>query len=117
MAMVVAQTDENLEDNDSSSSWVRLNVGGKFFCTTIDTMTVREPDSMLAAMFSGRYPLKQEKGYVLIDRDGDYFGYILNWLKDGDFSYFGGSQILTASKRGTILSTTWADRQNKHEEY
>ena len=84
MAMVVEQTDENLEDNDSSSSWVRLNVGGKIFCTTIDTLTVREPDSMLAAMFSGRYPLKQEKGYVLIDRDGDYFGYILNWLRDGD---------------------------------
>ena len=29
--------------------------GGKKFCTTIDTLTQREPDSMLAAMFSGRH--------------------------------------------------------------
>lgn len=50
---------------------------------TIDTLTQREPESMLAAMFSGRHSLKLEKGYVLIDRDGDYFGYILNWLRDG----------------------------------
>ncbi|KAL6204215.1 hypothetical protein ACLB2K_021483 [Fragaria x ananassa] len=69
---------------DRSSSWVRLNVGGKVFCTTIDTFTLREPDSMLAAMFSGRHPLNHEEGCVLLDRDGEYFGYILNWLRDGD---------------------------------
>ncbi|KAL6203613.1 hypothetical protein ACLB2K_027313 [Fragaria x ananassa] len=39
---------------------------------------------MLAAVFSGRHTLKLEDGHVLIDRDGDYFGFILNWLRDGD---------------------------------
>ncbi|CAL5356877.1 unnamed protein product [Camellia sinensis] len=41
--------------SDVSSSLVRLNIGGKKFCTTVDTLTQREPDSMLAAMFSGRH--------------------------------------------------------------
>nr|GEY85346.1 RNA-directed DNA polymerase, eukaryota [Tanacetum cinerariifolium] len=31
------------------------NEGGKKFCTTVDTLTQREPDSLLAAMFSGRH--------------------------------------------------------------
>ncbi|BBH06940.1 potassium channel tetramerisation domain-containing protein / pentapeptide repeat-containing protein [Prunus dulcis] len=72
--------------NDSdSSSLIRLNIGGKKFCTTIDTLTQREPDSMLAAMFSGRHTLCQdpEKGYVFLDRDGKHFRHILNWLRDG----------------------------------
>ncbi|KAJ0735793.1 putative chromatin remodeling & transcription regulator BTB-POZ family [Helianthus annuus] len=59
--------------------------GGKEFCTTVDTLTHREPHSMLAAMFSGRYTVckEPEKGYVFIDRDGKHFRHILNWLRDG----------------------------------
>ncbi|XP_058722664.1 FH protein interacting protein FIP2-like isoform X2 [Vicia villosa] len=66
-------------------SVLRLNIGGKKFSTTIDTMTHREPDSMLAAMFSGRHTLPQDphKGYVFVDRDGTHFRHILNWLRDG----------------------------------
>lgn len=66
-------------------SIVRLNIGGKKFCTTVDTLTQREPDSMLAAMFSGRHTLCQDpdKGYFFVDRDGKYFRHILNWLRDG----------------------------------
>ncbi|KAL9270366.1 FH protein interacting protein FIP2-like protein [Drosera capensis] len=64
---------------------VRLNVGGKKFCTTVDTLTQREPDSMLAAMFSGRHTINQdsEEGYVCVDRDGKHFRHVLNWLRDG----------------------------------
>ncbi|KAI5554807.1 hypothetical protein POPTR_019G038400v4 [Populus trichocarpa] len=67
------------------SSLIRLNIGGKKFCTTIDTLTQREPDSMLAAMFSGRHTVSEDpdKGYVFIDRDGKHFRHILNWLRDG----------------------------------
>ncbi|KAL0374714.1 UNVERIFIED_CONTAM: FH protein interacting protein FIP2 [Sesamum radiatum] len=66
-------------------SFHRTAYGGKKFCTTIDTLTQREPDSMLAAMFSGRHAVHQEsdKGYVFVDRDGTYFRHILNWLRDG----------------------------------
>ncbi|KAH7512882.1 hypothetical protein FEM48_Zijuj12G0137300 [Ziziphus jujuba var. spinosa] len=60
-------------------------VGGKKFCTTIDTLTQREPDSMLAAMFTGRRTISQdpENGFVFVDRDGKHFRHILNWLRDG----------------------------------
>ncbi|KAJ6296747.1 hypothetical protein OIU78_022465 [Salix suchowensis] len=73
-----------MKDN-SISSLIRLNIGGKKFCTTIDTLTQREPDSMLAAMFSGRHTVSEDpdKGYVFIDRDGKHFRHILNWLRDG----------------------------------
>ncbi|KAG7033659.1 FH protein interacting protein FIP2, partial [Cucurbita argyrosperma subsp. argyrosperma] len=67
------------------SSLVRLNIGGKKFRTTLDTLTQREPDSMLAAMFSGRHTLCQDpdEGSVFLDRDGKHFRHILNWLRDG----------------------------------
>ncbi|PWA44977.1 BTB/POZ fold [Artemisia annua] len=71
--------------SDESSSIVRLNIGGKKFCTTVDTLTQREPHSMLAAMFSGRHTVckDSDKGYVFLDRDGKHFRHILNWLRDG----------------------------------
>ncbi|KAG6473083.1 hypothetical protein ZIOFF_066990 [Zingiber officinale] len=79
------------------SSQVFLNVGGKKYTTTIDTLTQREPDSMLAAMFSGRYTVSTDdktvflmlyyalclQGMIFIDRDGKHFRHILNWLRDG----------------------------------
>ncbi|KAG0556426.1 hypothetical protein M758_11G051300 [Ceratodon purpureus] len=67
------------------SSVVRLNVGGMMFATTVDTLTQRDTDSMLAVMFSGRHRLHvdSKKGAVFIDRDGTHFRHILNWLRDG----------------------------------
>ncbi|XP_026428011.1 FH protein interacting protein FIP2-like isoform X2 [Papaver somniferum] len=77
-------------------SLVRLNIGGKKFSTTVDTLTQREPDSMLAAMFSGRHTLSQdsEKGPVFVDRDGKHFRHILNWLRDGVIPVLKDSEYL-----------------------
>ena len=54
---------------------VKLNVGGKIFKTTLNTLR-KDPDSMLSAMFSGRYELKpdEEDGAYFIDRNGELFG-------------------------------------------
>ena len=61
---------------------IKLNVGGVLYQTTKDTLT-KDPDSMLASMFSGRHPLKpDENGYHFIDRDGKLFEYILKFLRD-----------------------------------
>lgn len=65
---------------------VKLNVGGNKFETTLTTLT-RYPDSMLGTMFSGREGINVkacDDGYVFIDRDGSYFGFVLNFLRDGE---------------------------------
>ena len=62
---------------------VSLNVGGKEYTTTIQTLC-QDPNCMLSKMFSGRFAVKKDsKGNYFIDRDGTYFKYILNYLRDG----------------------------------
>ncbi|XP_071090192.1 uncharacterized protein [Haliotis cracherodii] len=64
-------------------SRIKLDIGGHLFTTSLLTLT-KDPDSMLAAMFSGRHELKRElDGSFFIDRDGTHFRYILNYLRDG----------------------------------
>ena len=76
------------------SSTVNLNVGGHHFTTSIHTLT-KDPKSMLAAMFSGRFEMKPSKdGSFFIDRDGTYFRFILNYLRDGKLSLPEGSTFL-----------------------
>lgn len=56
------------------ASTVKLNVGGKIYKTTLNTLR-KDPDSMLCVMFSGRYEVKvdEEDGAYFIDRDGKLF--------------------------------------------
>ncbi|XP_042326970.1 BTB/POZ domain-containing protein KCTD11 [Sceloporus undulatus] len=62
---------------------VTLNVGGKLYSTTLETLT-RFPDSMLGAMFRGPQPaLTDNCGNYFIDRDGKTFRHILNFLRFG----------------------------------
>jgi len=64
---------------------IRLSIGGKTYTTSVETLT-KDKDSMLAAMFSGRFPLKPDKdGVHFIDRDGKNFRHILNFLRDDRF--------------------------------
>ena len=70
--------------SDDFPSIVNLNVGGQHFTTSLQTLT-RDPNSMLAAMFSGRHKLETtEDGSFFIDRDGTYFRFILNYLRNGE---------------------------------
>uniref|UniRef100_A0A0D9XK05 BTB domain-containing protein n=1 Tax=Leersia perrieri TaxID=77586 RepID=A0A0D9XK05_9ORYZ len=64
---------------------VLLNIGGIRHKTTADTLTQREPGSLLAAVLSGGahgLPTTEE-GAVFVDRDGELFRHVLNWLRDG----------------------------------
>lgn len=67
----------------TSSKQLKLDVGGFKYATTLTTLTA-DPNSMLAAMFSGRFPVeKNDEGCIFIDRDGQLFHHILNWLRNG----------------------------------
>ena len=75
-------------------SIVKLNVGGQHFTTSLQTLT-RDPNSMLAAMFSGRHELETtEDGSFFIDRDGTSFRFILNYLRNGELILPDGATFL-----------------------
>ena len=76
------------------SSTVKLNVGGHHFTTSVQTLT-KDPNSMLAAMFSGKFEMKpSEDGTFFIDRDGTYFRFILNYLCNGELILSEGPTFL-----------------------
>ena len=76
------------------SSTVKLNVGGQHFVTSVQTLR-KDPNSMLAAMFSGKFGTKpSEDGSFFIDRDGTHFRFILNYLRDGELILPKGATFL-----------------------
>jgi len=76
------------------SSTVKLNVGGHHFTTSVQTLT-KDPNSMLAAMFSGMFEMKSsEDGTFFIDRDGTHFRFILNYLRNGELILPEGATFL-----------------------
>jgi len=82
------QKQEEFVGNHSliKSKKIKLNVGGKYFATSPTTLQA-EPNSMLAVMFSGRFPIEpEEDGAYFIDRNGKVFGLILDWLRTGQLS-------------------------------
>ncbi|VDM62771.1 unnamed protein product [Angiostrongylus costaricensis] len=58
----------------AAEQYVKLNVGGALFQTTIGTLT--KHDTMLRIV-------TDSNGWVLIDRSGRHFGVILDFLRDG----------------------------------
>ena len=75
----------NLPTGYKTSKWVRLNVGGTCFVTTLSTLS-KYPQSFLHKLCNEQNDLdsyKDETGAYLIDRDPTYFGPILNFLRHG----------------------------------
>jgi hypothetical protein len=64
---------------------VKLNVGGIYFETTIETLTKQTEDgtTYFKALFSGLWQVKRDPKdeSIFIDRDGKYFDCILNYLR------------------------------------
>ena len=63
---------------------IKIDVGGRIFKTSLKTLR-KEPESVLALMFSEKFDLKKEDdGSFFIDRDGTVFHHVLNYLRDGE---------------------------------
>ena len=70
----------------SGSEIVKLNVGGEVYTTTRSTLC-KFPHSMLGAMFNGSMtPSMDENSCFFIDRDGQLFKFILNFLRSSRLS-------------------------------
>ncbi|XP_045930385.1 BTB/POZ domain-containing adapter for CUL3-mediated RhoA degradation protein 2-like [Micropterus dolomieu] len=75
------------------NKYVRLNVGGTLFYTTLQVLT--RQNSMLKAMFSGKKEVFTDKeGWILIDRSGKHFGSILSYLREGTVTLPKGHQAI-----------------------
>jgi N-acetylneuraminic acid mutarotase len=65
---------------------VVLDIGGHRYTTSVQTLR-RLPHTFFDAYFSGRYAMDRcEDGSVFIDRDGEHFGQVLEYLRDGVLS-------------------------------
>ncbi len=71
----------------SPNERVKLNIGGKYFETTIETLTKQseETTTYFKALFSRQWQLEKDPKdeTIFIDRSGDFFAYILNYLRTG----------------------------------
>ncbi|KAE8294852.1 SH3KBP1-binding protein 1 [Larimichthys crocea] len=70
-----------MSNSARSGDIIHLNVGGKRFSTSRQTLTW-VPDSFFSSLLSGRIStLKDETGAIFIDRDPSLFATILNFLR------------------------------------
>lgn len=99
-----------------SSKKIKLDVGGVHYSTSITTLT-SHPNSMLAAMFSGRFSLeKDEDGCFFIDRDGRLFGIILSWLRTGVLSYTEHADLIALKEEAKYFQLEEMNAQIGEEE-
>jgi hypothetical protein len=62
---------------------VELNIGGYRFQTSVQTLR-RVPHTFFDAYFSGRYAQDVcDDGSIFVDRDGEHFGHVLEYMRDG----------------------------------
>jgi hypothetical protein len=65
---------------------VELNIGGYRFETSVQTLR-RVPHTFFDAYFSGRYAQDVcNDGSIFVDRDGEHFGHVLEYMRDGHLS-------------------------------
>jgi hypothetical protein len=64
------------------SQIIELNIGGHLFTTTVGTL-ISQKETFFEKLFSGKFAVTRDhEQRIFIDRDGSYFRYILNYLRD-----------------------------------
>jgi len=88
---------------------IALDVGGTRFDTTRQTL-LQDPNSMLAKMFDPNSPLTPglvKNGAYFLDRDPEYFRFILNYLRNGVLLADTRSCMLFSVKPDTSACLVW----------
>jgi N-acetylneuraminic acid mutarotase len=76
---------------------VELNIGGYRFETSVQTLR-RVPHTFFDAYFSGRYAQDVcADGSIFVDRDGEHFGHVLEYMRDGHVSVTEAGACLSVS--------------------
>jgi hypothetical protein len=71
------------EHTEAQEGRVDLNIGGYRFETSVQTLR-RVPHTFFDAYFSGRYAQDVcNDGSIFVDRDGEHFGHVLEYMRDG----------------------------------
>jgi len=65
-----------------------INIGGTTKIAVSKKTLCKAPESMLAAMFSGRHKLREHKGKVFIDRDSEAFCMMISYLRNNKIPAF-----------------------------
>lgn len=76
------QSPKGTANDQNLPAVVELNVGGQLYTTSLPTL-LKDSDSLLSAMFSGRQKVPRDsRGRFFVDRDGVLFRYILDYLRN-----------------------------------
>jgi hypothetical protein len=68
---------------EAQEGYVELNIGGYRFETSVQALR-RVPHTFFDAYFSGRYAQDVcDDGSIFVDRDGEHFGHVLEYMRDG----------------------------------
>ena len=89
---------------------VHLDVGGKQFTTSLSTLT-SVPGSKIFDLFTGRLAtvLDMKTNSYFIDRDGELFRFVLQFLRDGTLAVPDNFQVLINPYKILVMShfLTW----------
>ena len=109
--------DLSADSGGSMGDLIKLNIGGKIFCTTRGTLIGLETDSVLSKMFSkpSNWTNRTDSdGCYVIDRTPQYFIPLLNYLRHGklildpgvnpqgvleEAEYFGFPKVIAEAKK------------------
>jgi predicted ATPase len=75
---------------------IDLDIGGTHKITTTKSTLCSVSNSTLAAMFSGRHRVNMHNGRVFIDRDGEAFCMMINFLRSCKIPMFDSKTKETA---------------------
>lgn len=70
------------------SEIVDLDIGGTHRVTTSKKTLCKFPNSSLAALFSGRHKLQVHNSRYFIDREGEIFMLVIEYLRNGKLPFF-----------------------------